>query len=75
MAKYKIEVDPELCIGDQACCADAPDTFEMSDDDIAVVKDPEGNAPDEILNAAQNCPTDAIILHDEESGEKVWPEE
>ena len=75
MAKYKIEVDAELCIGDQACCADAPETFEMNDDDIAIVKNAAGNEPDEILNAAQNCPTDAIILHDAETGEKVWPEE
>jgi ferredoxin len=75
MAKYKIEIDREACIGDQLCCNEAADTFEMDDEDIAVVKDPEGNTPDEILAAAQGCPTDAITLHDAESGEKVWPEE
>ena len=47
----------------------------MDDEDIAVVKDPEGDSPEDILAAAQGCPTDAITLHDEETGEKVWPEE
>ena len=75
MAKYKIEVDRDLCIGDQACCNDAPNTFEMDDEDIAEVKDPEGASPEATLAAAQNCPTDASILHDAETGEKVWPEE
>jgi ferredoxin len=75
MARYRIEIDAEKCIGDQACCADAPDTFEINDDDIAIVKDPQGNTPDEILQAAQSCPTDAITLLDEDTGEKVWPEE
>jgi ferredoxin len=74
VAKYKIEIDAEKCIGDQACCADAPDTFEMNDDDIATVSDPEGDAPDEILTAAQSCPTDAITLVDADTGQQVWPE-
>jgi ferredoxin len=75
MAKYKIEIDREACIGDEQCCADAEGTFEMDDEGKTIVKDPEGNTPDEILEAAKNCPTDAIILYDVESGDKVWPEE
>lgn len=74
MAKYKIEVDRSLCVGDGACCNDAPGTFEMDDESIAVVTNPEGNSPEEILTAAQSCPTDAIILHDAATGKKVWPE-
>lgn len=75
MAKYKIEVDRDLCIGDGACCGEAPNTFEMDDDNIAVVKDVDGHTEEEIMQAAQVCPVDAIILTDNESGEKVWPEE
>lgn len=73
MAKYKIEVDRELCIGDQACCAEAPNTFEMDDENIAIVTDPAGDSDEEILAAAKICPVDAIILYDE-NGNKVWPE-
>jgi ferredoxin len=74
MAKYTIEVDRELCIGDQACCAEAPNTFEMDDENIAIVIGTDGDSPDEILAAAKICPVDAIILKDAETGEQVWPE-
>jgi ferredoxin len=75
MAKYRIEIDREACVGDGACCDSAPGTFELDDDTIAVVKSPEGDPPETILEAAQGCPTDAIVLFDAETGEKVWPEE
>ncbi|MCK4342571.1 MAG: ferredoxin [Phycisphaerae bacterium] len=75
MAKYKIEVDRDLCIGDAACCGEAPNTFEMDDENIAVVTDADGHTDEEILQAAQVCPVDAITLTDTDTGEKVWPEE
>ena len=75
MAKYKIEIDRDLCIGDGACVDEAPQTLELDDDSIAVVTDPEGNTDEEVMAAAQSCPVDAIILTDAESGEKVWPED
>lgn len=74
MAKYKIEVDRELCVGDGACCNEADKTFEMDDESIAKVSNADGNTPEEILAAAQCCPVDAIILHDASTGEKVWPQ-
>ncbi len=73
MGKYEIKIDRELCIGDGACCGEAPNTFEMDGDNIAVVKDPSGHTDEEILQAAQVCPVDAIILTDKQTGEKVWP--
>ncbi len=73
MAKYKIEIDRDLCISDGACVGEAPNTLEMDSDDIPVVKDPDGNSDEEIMQAAQVCPVDAIILTDKETGEKVWP--
>ncbi len=71
----KITVDREACIGDGACCTDAPDTFEMDDDDIAVVKEPVGDDRDTILEAAENCPTSAIKVEDSESGEVLYPKD
>ncbi len=73
MAKYKIEIDRELCIGDGACCGEAPNTFEMDADNIAIVKDAGGHTPEEILQAAQVCPVDAIKLIDAATGQQVWP--
>lgn len=74
MAKYKIEINRDECIGDQLCCGEAPETFEMDDEDIAVVTNPEGNDPENIRCAAENCPVDCIKLIDTETGEQVWPE-
>jgi ferredoxin len=75
MAKYKIEIDRDTCIGDQLCVNEAPNTFELDDEDIAVVTNPEGDDADTVLNAAKSCPVDAIILYDADTGEKVWPED
>lgn len=75
MAQYKIEIDRDECIGCQQCVSDAPATFGMDDDDRAVVIDLEGDPPDVILAAAQNCPVEAITLYDAETGAKVWPAE
>jgi len=55
------------------CLEEAPNTFEIDDEGIVFVVDPEGDDPDEIYAAAEACPTEAIILYDAETGEKVWP--
>ena len=75
MGKYKIEVDRDECIGDGLCCEDAPNTFELDDEAKAIIKSAEGDPPEDVLTAAQNCPVDAIILHEADSGKKVWPED
>ena len=75
MAKYKLEVDRDACIGDGLCADEAPGTFEMDDEDKAVIINEDGDSPETILEAAQSCPSDAIIVYDKESGEKVWPED
>ncbi len=71
--KLKICVTDE-CVGDGLCVEEAPKTFEMNDDNLAVVK--EGKIDDEetILNAAEACPTDAIVVTDEATGEQIFPE-
>ncbi len=75
MAAYNIEINRDECISCQQCVSDAPATFDSDDDGIAVVTDPAGDPPDVILTAAQNCPVQAIVLYDADSGARVWPEE
>ncbi len=74
MAKFKITVTDE-CIGDGLCVDEAPNTFEMNDDNVAFVKDAGGDNEEAIMAAAEGCPVDAIIVVDEESGKQVYPEE
>lgn len=73
--KYNIEIDRETCIGDQLCANEAPNTFEMDDEGLAVVRDAGGDEAEFILNAAKACPVDCIHLTDCETETKVWPEE
>lgn len=75
MPKYKIEIDRDTCIGDQLCCSEAPNTFDVDDEGIAIVQNVEGDEPDVILAAAKACPVDCIVLYDANTGKKVWPEE
>ena len=60
----KIEVNKDLCIGCGSCVAIAPDTFEFGDDGLAEAKEEE--ITEDVRDAAEACPTDAISL-DEES--------
>lgn len=73
--KLKIKIVRDECIGDGACCDDAPNTFELDDDGIAVVKAGSTDSHDTILEAARNCPTDAIVVEDAATGKKLVPEE
>jgi ferredoxin len=59
---YKIEIKRGLCIGAGTCLSEAPGTFDLDDQDIAIVIDPRGDSDEAILCAAQGCPTDAIVL-------------
>lgn len=40
----------------------APGTFDIDDDNVAFVVDAEGDPEDKIRNAAEGCPTQAIVL-------------
>lgn len=86
--KLTITVDPDLCIGAASCVTIAPETFQLNDENKAVVYD-HGTEPggrvyrrvievtteekENIILAAQSCPTLAIILTDE-AGNQLFPE-
>jgi ferredoxin len=68
----KVRVDRELCIGVSNCVAIAPTVFELDDENKAVVLDPSSVNEQVILEAAESCPQDAIIVEDDE-GNKLYP--
>ncbi len=68
----RIEVDRELCISVASCVAVAPNTFELDDEGIAVVKNINGDDEQTILQAAQSCPVNAIRLFDD-TGKQIYP--
>lgn len=86
--KIKVVVDPDLCIGAASCVTVSPGTFRMNEENKAYVLD-HGEEPggpsyeremevteselDEIILAAQSCPTLAVFVYNEE-GEQLYPE-
>lgn len=86
--KLTIKVDPDLCIGAASCVTIAPETFQLNDENKAYVLD-HGTEPtsrtyervievteaekDNLIMAAQSCPTLAIFVYDEE-GTQLFPE-
>jgi ferredoxin len=70
--RVAIEVDRQLCYGFGDCVDTAPAVFALDDEDVSVVIDPDGAPLDDVVEAAQNCPVDAIILTGED-GEQIYP--
>lgn len=68
----KIVVDRSLCIGAASCIAVAPGVFQLDGENKAVVYNDKGADDETILLAAQSCPTQAILLFDEE-GNQIFP--
>ena len=65
----QIKIDREACMGSGNCSFWAPDVFDLDDDGVAIVLDPDAAPEEKILLAAQGCPTQAIsVLKD---GEKI----
>ena len=68
----KVKVDRELCTGVGNCVALAPKVFKLDHQNKVVASD--GSAVDEenLWDAAQSCPENAIILEDDE-GRQLYP--
>ncbi|TDK88856.1 ferredoxin [Mycobacterium paragordonae] len=63
----KVWVDPERCQGHTLCAMVAPDSFQLSDIDgssSAVNEVVPDDQVDQVREAAQSCPEQAIILSD-----------
>jgi ferredoxin len=73
VGKYKITVLRSACIGAASCVAVSPAVFQMDTDNKAVVIDGAADLPENILMAAQSCPTKAIVIVDTETGQQIWP--
>ena len=70
--RVRIEVDRQLCYGFGDCVDSLPEVFALDDEDTATVIDSDAAPLDDILEAAQNCPVDAIIVTGED-GEQLYP--
>lgn len=66
---YVATIDEDACSAHGDCADLAPEVFEV--DDVARVI---GTGPDELLlAAAEVCPTTAIRIVDQDTGEQIFP--
>ncbi|MDD2822758.1 MAG: ferredoxin [Candidatus Daviesbacteria bacterium] len=73
IGKYKVKVIRSLCISAAACVGVSPATFTLDEEKKAVITEGSTDTPENILLAAQACPTQAIVVIDTESGKQIWP--
>jgi ferredoxin len=73
IGKYKIKVIRDACIGAASCVAVSGATFQLDAENKAIIQEGSQDAADNILMAAQSCPTKAIIVFDTETNQQVWP--
>ena len=71
--KLIVEVLEGRCIGVGYCEVCAPAVFRLNARRIAEVIDPEGADEATIMQAAMECPVDAIIVETED-GDQLWPQ-
>ena len=68
----KVRVDRALCRGVSNCVVIAPTVFQLDDEGKAVVLDLSSVNDQTLLEAAESCPENAIIVEDDE-GHQLYP--
>ena len=71
--KWRVTVDKDLCIGSGGCVLRAPEGFELDTARQSCPRHEVLAASDEVLDAAENCPVEAITIVEEGSGAVVFP--
>lgn len=72
-----VDVDKSRCIGCCSCETIAPDVFEINKESKSNPKssviNQKGAGVNKIMNAAETCPTKAIIVENTDSKERLYP--
>ncbi len=76
-SRFRIIVEPSLCMAFGSCEILAPNVFHVETNKIinpkAVVVSETGDTFESILDAAQTCPTKAIKIIDRDTGKQIFP--
>ncbi|GAA2671796.1 MULTISPECIES: ferredoxin [Actinosynnema] len=73
MPEWSVEVDRDTCIGSGMCAAIAAGHFRLDDGRAAPLASPVEPA-DDVVDAAESCPVEAILVRDQ-GGEVVAPQD
>lgn len=66
-------VDQMRCVSNAMCLAIAPGVFAHNEQRQSEVVNPAGAVAEDIIEAAENCPTSAITVTDAVTGETLFP--
>jgi ferredoxin len=58
----EVRVERARCIATKSCVNAAPGTFVLDPTSVATVVDPGGDAEEDVVRAAEACPTGAISV-------------
>jgi ferredoxin len=73
IGKYRVRITRSKCIGAASCVAIAPEVFVLDEETIVKFVESDNPSSSELLLAAQSCPTAALEIIDQETGQKLWP--
>ncbi|MFC8271163.1 ferredoxin [Streptomyces sp. NPDC057271] len=73
--RWHVEVDRGVCIGSGMCVSHAPDGFRLDTARQSHPCEPESDANEAVLAAAEGCPVEAITITLLDGGEPVFPPE
>ena len=71
---WRVTVDRDVCIGSGMCASLDPAHFQLVDhksSPVSELTDPS----DDAVDAAENCPVEAILIADAATGATIAPEE
>jgi ferredoxin len=72
-SRWLLDVDHGVCIRSGMCVGSAPDAFELTSTRQSRPKATAVDADDVILEAAENCPMEAITITDAATGSTIFP--
>lgn len=58
----EVRVDRDLCMGSGNCAYRAPDTFDIDDQNLAIVIGDPAADEDRVRHAVDECPTKALSI-------------
>lgn len=73
VGKYTIKLIQSKCIAAASCVAISPDIFKLNEANLVELIEKGSDTEENILLAAQSCPTSAIEIYEGEV--RVWPPE
>jgi ferredoxin len=71
--RWRLEVDHGVCVGSGMCVGHAPAAFELNSARQSSPKVAEVDSDEAVLEAAENCPAEAITITDAVTGAAVFP--